>query len=79
VANLPHHGHTPCRFSSVQILPHLLQCPVIIAYPLSFALKVGKRSALALLYSIVKVLLIFQLYHPTKGTIVKHQDEPIFS
>jgi len=31
---------------------------------------VGKRSALALLYSIVKVLLIFQLYHPTKGTKV---------
>jgi hypothetical protein len=40
--------------------------------------KEGKRSALALPYSIIKVQSI-QLYHPTKGTIVKHQDEPIFS
>ena len=35
------------------------------------ALKMGKRSELRLYpYSIVKVLLFFQLYHPTKGTLV---------
>jgi hypothetical protein len=55
---------------------------VTIAYPLLslFALKVGKRSELRLYpYSIVKVLFDFQLYHPTKGTFVHYQNEPIFS
>ena len=44
------------------------KCPVSTLTLLFFDL--GKRSGLALPYSIVKVLLIFQLYHPTKGTIV---------
>jgi hypothetical protein len=35
--------------------------------------------ALPQTYSIVKVRLIFQLYHPTKGTKVPYQNEPIFS
>jgi len=30
-------------------------------------------------YSIVKVLFDFQLYHPTKGSFVELQNEPIFS
>jgi hypothetical protein len=85
IASLPHHWHTPCGFCSVQTLRHWLQCPVTaitITYPLLslFALKVGKRSRLRLYpYSIVKVLLMFQLYHPTKGTIVELKNEPIFS
>jgi len=55
VAVLPHHWHKPCLVSSVQILWHLLQYPVI-AYPL--ALRLGKRSGQGfVLYSIVKVLL----------------------
>jgi len=57
----------------------LLQCPVI-AYPLcAYLPKDDKRPALALLYSVAKVLLFFQLYHPTKGTLVELQNEPIFS
>ena len=45
----------------------------------SFALKVGKRSARLELYSVVKVLLFFQLNHPTKGAIVILQNEPTFT
>jgi len=37
-----------------------------------FALKAGQAFSFSFEpYSIVKVLLFFQLYHPTKGTLVK--------
>jgi hypothetical protein len=53
----------------VMMLPPLPSLDPLLSL---FALKVGKRSELRLYpYSIVKVLLFFQLYHPTKGTIVK--------
>jgi len=40
----------------------------------------GKRSGQGFnSYSIVKVLLVFQLYHPTKGRKVIFQNEPIFT
>ena len=48
--------------------------------PFVYLPKEGKRSGFRLYpYSVVKVLLFFQLYHPTKGTIVELQNEPIFT
>jgi hypothetical protein len=43
---------------------------LLARFPLSFLIRASVHG-LALLYSLVKVLLFFQLYHPTKGTIVK--------
>jgi len=51
---------------------------LLARFPSSFLIWASVRLGFEQ-YLIVKVRLIFQLYHPTKGTIVKLKNEPIFT